>query len=93
MRGQLHALTLSHAITPCIPFTLPSYSTPKTILDGEMIVDDDLLSDRKQRRFLAYDLMALNGKSVVGLPWKVLGMGVGCWDWGRRSALLRPIHG
>ncbi|KAL6780541.1 MRCE1 [Auxenochlorella protothecoides x Auxenochlorella symbiontica] len=41
-----------------------------TILDGEMIVDDDLLSDRKQRRFLAYDLMALNGKSVVGLPWK-----------------------
>lgn len=45
-----------------------------------MVVDDDLLSDKKARRFLAYDLMALNGRSVVHQPWKVRE----CWMGGLR---------
>lgn len=45
-----------------------------------MVVDDDLLADKKARRFLAYDLMALNGRSVVHQPWKV--------DWGKLLLLL-----
>ena len=39
-----------------------------TLLDGEMLVDEDLASGRQTRRFLAYDCMALAGKSLVDRP-------------------------
>ena len=42
-----------------------------TLLDGEMIVDKDD-TNKRTRRYLAYDCMAVNGKSLVELPWKVL---------------------
>ena len=43
-----------------------------TLLDGEMVVDESLASGEKTRRYLAYDCMAVNGKSLAGRPWKVL---------------------
>lgn len=42
-----------------------------TLLDGEMVVDEDIVAGTQKRRFLAYDLMALNSKSFVHKPWKV----------------------
>ena len=51
-----------------------------TLLDGEMVVDEEIESGERKRRFLAYDLMALNGshlkvgmemQPVMGLPFKV----------------------
>ena len=36
-----------------------------TLLDGEMVVDVDPTTGKRQRRFLVYDLMALNGDSKV----------------------------
>lgn len=41
-----------------------------TILDGEMVVDEDLMTGNRTRRFLAYDLMALNGQNWMRFPWK-----------------------
>ncbi|KDD75262.1 mRNA capping enzyme [Helicosporidium sp. ATCC 50920] len=41
-----------------------------TLLDGEMIVDEEMDTGRRQRRFLAYDLMHVAGHSLVKLPWK-----------------------
>ncbi|KAL4857277.1 mRNA-capping enzyme [Chlorella vulgaris] len=40
-----------------------------TVLDGEMVVDDILAEDRRERRFLAYDMVMLNGQSLVDRPW------------------------
>jgi len=40
-----------------------------TILDGEMVVDEDMVSGQRTRRFLAYDLVSLNGDNMVHLPW------------------------
>ncbi len=42
-----------------------------TLLDGEMVVDSNLVDGTSIRRFLAYDLMMLNGVSVVQQPFKV----------------------
>ncbi len=42
----------------------------QTLLDGEMVVDEDL-DGKKFRRFLIYDLMAINRESLVEKPWKV----------------------
>lgn len=42
-----------------------------TLLDGEMLVDEDIAAGTQTRRFLAYDLVALNGKSCAQKPWKV----------------------
>ncbi|XP_010490580.1 PREDICTED: mRNA-capping enzyme-like [Camelina sativa] len=39
----------------------------KTLLDGEMVVDT-LPDGRQVRRYLVYDLVAINGKSVTELP-------------------------
>ena len=41
-----------------------------TILDGEMVVDEDLVTGKKTRRFLAYDAMVINGEVVTQQPWK-----------------------
>ena len=38
-----------------------------TLLDGEMIVDEDLATGRKERRYLIYDMMAINGAPLVDL--------------------------
>ncbi|KAK9804496.1 hypothetical protein WJX73_010638 [Symbiochloris irregularis] len=42
-----------------------------TLLDGEMVVDEDIVNDSVQRRYLAYDLMMLEGKSLMRQPFKV----------------------
>ena len=42
-----------------------------TLLDGEMVVDDDIVSGQRKRRYLAYDLMVLQGKPIIHLPFKV----------------------
>eukprot|EP00238_Polyblepharides_amylifera_P009995 CAMPEP_0196588424 /NCGR_PEP_ID=MMETSP1081-20130531/60480_1 /TAXON_ID=36882 /ORGANISM="Pyramimonas amylifera, Strain CCMP720" /LENGTH=276 /DNA_ID=CAMNT_0041910911 /DNA_START=195 /DNA_END=1022 /DNA_ORIENTATION=- len=39
-----------------------------TLMDGEMVVDVDLSSGIATRRYLVYDLMSVNSKSVVHLP-------------------------
>lgn len=41
-----------------------------TIIDGEMVVDEDLVKGTKTRRFLAYDAMVINGEIVTQHPWK-----------------------
>ncbi len=43
-----------------------------TLLDGEMVVDEDNASGTCRRRYLAYDLMVLNQNVVAGRPFKVL---------------------
>ncbi|PSC72146.1 mRNA-capping enzyme isoform X1 [Micractinium conductrix] len=40
-----------------------------TVLDGEMVVDDIMEEDRQERRFLAYDMVMLNGQPIVDRPW------------------------
>jgi mRNA-capping enzyme len=42
-----------------------------TLLDGEMLVDEDLSSGAQTRRFLAYDCMAWNTKPLGHKPWQV----------------------
>lgn len=41
-----------------------------TLMDGELVVDEDKATGTRSVRFLAYDLMALNGRSLVHEPWK-----------------------
>ncbi|KAI4301275.1 hypothetical protein L6164_034568 [Bauhinia variegata] len=47
-----------------------------TLLDGEMIIDTDPHTQKQERRYLIYDLMAINERSVTELPfyerWKLL---------------------
>ncbi|XP_015969540.1 uncharacterized protein LOC107492978 isoform X1 [Arachis duranensis] len=47
-----------------------------TLLDGEMIIDMDPHTHKQERRYLIYDLMAINQVSVTELPfyerWKLL---------------------
>lgn len=39
-----------------------------TLLDGEMVVDTDPKSGKKERRYLIYDLMMLHGTTLAKLP-------------------------
>ena len=41
-----------------------------TLLDGEMVVDSDAATGKQTRRFLAYDLMTLNMRSIATRPFK-----------------------
>ena len=41
-----------------------------TLLDGEMVVDEDGYTGEKKRRFYAYDLIAMDGKKIADLPFK-----------------------
>ncbi|KAG5055273.1 hypothetical protein JHK85_007783 [Glycine max] len=47
-----------------------------TLLDGEMIIDTDPHTHKQERRYLIYDLMAINQVSLTELPfyerWKLL---------------------
>ncbi|KAK7826784.1 mrna-capping enzyme [Quercus suber] len=47
-----------------------------TLLDGEMVIDSIKKTDKKERRYLIYDMMAINQVSVIELPfyerWKML---------------------
>jgi len=43
----------------------------QTLLDGELVVDEDMETGQSTRRFLAYDMMMLNGKPLVQKPFKV----------------------
>jgi mRNA-capping enzyme len=40
-----------------------------TILDGEMVVDEDVAAGTRTRRFLAYDCVGVNGRSLAAAPW------------------------
>jgi len=40
-----------------------------------MVVDEDLEHDRKERRFLAYDMVMHNNQPLVYRPWMVGGHG------------------
>ncbi len=40
-------------------------------MDGELVVDEDIETGQRTRRFLAYDMMMLNGKPLVQKPCKV----------------------
>ena len=41
-----------------------------TLLDGELVVDEDLTTGVRTRRFLAYDCLAINSKPLVDAPFK-----------------------
>ncbi|PRQ19266.1 putative mRNA (guanine-N(7)-)-methyltransferase [Rosa chinensis] len=47
-----------------------------TLLDGEMVIDTEPGSQKKKRRYLIYDMMAINNRPVVKLPfherWKMI---------------------
>ncbi|XP_021645374.1 uncharacterized protein LOC110638935 isoform X2 [Hevea brasiliensis] len=47
-----------------------------TLLDGEMVIDTDSNTRKQERRYLIYDVMAINQVSVVELPfherWRIL---------------------
>ncbi|XP_043713709.1 mRNA-capping enzyme-like isoform X3 [Telopea speciosissima] len=55
---------------------LPEKTHNLTLLDGEMIIDTVPDTQKQERRYLIYDLMAINGTSVVERPfyerWKML---------------------
>jgi len=42
-----------------------------TLLDGEMVVDEDMATGVRMRRFLVYDMMACNGTAVVNKEFSV----------------------
>lgn len=42
-----------------------------TLLDGEMVVDENLETGGRERRFLVYDVMMVDGASIVDKPFKV----------------------
>jgi hypothetical protein len=42
-----------------------------TLLDGEMVVDEDVKTGTCRRRYLAYDMMVLNQKILADRPFKV----------------------
>lgn len=96
------------SIGSSIPFLAPVHAChppshpAQTILDGEMVVDEDVAEDRWDRRFLAYDMVMVNGHSLVDRPWMVSGWAParGCWsvcgatcgllDGGSRHVLRLP---
>ncbi|KAI3967766.1 hypothetical protein MKW92_050957 [Papaver armeniacum] len=47
-----------------------------TLLDGEMVIDTDPETQEQERRYLVFDVMAINGSSVIECPfgerWKML---------------------
>lgn len=43
-----------------------------TLLDGEMVVDEDKATGQHVRRFLVYDVVVINDKPVGDQPFKVL---------------------
>lgn len=47
------------------------HSHHNTLLDGELVVDEETDSGKHFYQFLVYDIMAINCKPVVHLPWKV----------------------
>ena len=42
-----------------------------TLLDGEMVVDEDMVADKRIRRYLAYDLVLDNNRNMSQLPFSV----------------------
>ena len=52
-----------HDATSCPPHH-------QTLLDGELVVDEDIETGQRTRRFLAYDMMMLNGTPLVQKPFK-----------------------
>lgn len=50
-----------------------------------MVVDEVLEEGRQERRFLAYDMVMLNGRSLVDHPWMV------GWAGGHSWGDIRPL--
>jgi mRNA-capping enzyme len=85
MRSGTYLVDRSNNVTRCqmrwpspAPPRAPGQPPPRspvgpvhhgTILDGEMVVDEDLVAGTRTRRFLAYDMVALHGASLAGRPW------------------------
>ena len=42
-----------------------------TLMDGELVVDTDMMTDQKTYRFLAYDLVLENGTNLTTQPFSV----------------------
>ena len=65
-----------------------------TLLDGEMVVDEDRDSGKHMYRYLAYDVMAIDDKPVVDQPWKVCSVPdllcSDCWASQNRSRTSHP---
>lgn len=49
----------------------PARPHQSTLLDGEMVVDEDQATKAQKRRYLAYDLMLLNGQPLRQKEFKV----------------------
>ncbi|KAI3883068.1 hypothetical protein MKW92_014076, partial [Papaver armeniacum] len=45
-----------------------THNNNSTLLDGEMVIDTDPKTHKQKRRYLAFDLMAINGVSVIECP-------------------------
>eukprot|EP00898_Chlorokybus_atmophyticus_P003802 jgi/Chlat1/4422/Chrsp29S04391 len=60
---------------PAVPGQWPKVHH-MTLLDGEMVIDTNPETKLKERRYLVYDLMMLNGRPVAELPfserWKMI---------------------
>eukprot|EP00891_Asterochloris_glomerata_P008948 jgi/Astpho2/8948/gw1.00133.212.1_t len=48
----------------------PTNRQDRTLLDGEMIVDEDKKSGKQQRRYLVYDMIMLEGEVLIRRPFK-----------------------
>ena len=60
-----------------------------TLLDGEMVVDEDLVADKRIRRYLAYDLVLDNNRNLCKLPFSVSPpSSLFCWMPGCSSDVL-----
>lgn len=56
----------------------PTKPHQSTLLDGEMVVDEDKATKAQKRRYLAYDLMMLNGQLLRRRDFKVSQMARSC---------------
>lgn len=68
---QFAAYHNNHLLCAESPGMCSSRPHHMTILDGEMVVDDNMVADQQNRRFLVYDLVVLNGVSKMYEPFKV----------------------
>lgn len=83
------SITLNGVCFPAMQMRFPNRSAAgkarsvhhMTLLDGEMVVDCDVTTGKQTRRFLAYDLMTLNTRSLATRPFKA-----------RPSAMAACLH-
>ena len=65
-----------------------------TLLDGEMVIDTLPGSQKQERRYLIYDMIAINQVSVIEWPfykrWKMVGKEVNEPGNEERHAIFKP---